>query len=304
MRIQFVNGSKLDLTWHEMQRMFWHPTFVALVLVLSAIIIVLRPYDYLIRLDALQLTLFYANGVGSFMACLVTGIYLAYRLGKTVISAVVITVSVVIASLWGLSFGVILGADLPRVADFALVIWFNLTFGLLGEVILVTFLLPTIVRDIKGPHPADPYASFVRDTSGSMPSQSPPREIEVLGQRFVPDQILYVQAEEHYVRIFLAGGQSHLIRGRISDACDALAQIDGKRIHRSHWIAAVAVADWKPDRSGHTIVTTRGTVLPVARNRQAEVKVWAEACARALKDSGAHKISGTAKNKKAPEKGA
>jgi hypothetical protein len=298
MRIQFVNGTKLDLTWHEMQRMFWHPTFVALVLVLSAIIILLRPYDYLIRLDALQLTLFYANGVGSFMACLVTGIYLAHRWGKTVISAVVITVSVVLASLWGLSFGVILGADLPRVADFSLVIWFNLTFGFLGEVILVTFLLPSILRDIKGPRPADPFTNFVRDTSGSMPSQSPPREIEVLGQRFVPDQILHVQAEEHYVRINLVGGQSHLIRGRISDACDALAQIDGKRIHRSHWLAAAAVAEWKPDRSGNAIVTTLGTVLPVARNRQAEVKAWAEACSGALKNSGAHK------NKKAPAKGA
>jgi hypothetical protein len=241
MRIQFVNGSKLDLTWHEMQRMFWHPTFVALVLVLSAIIVLLRPYDYLFKLDVLQLTLFYANGVCTFMACLVTGVYVIQRLGMTVYSAAVIVLSVVIASLWGLSFGVILGADLPGLSDFALVTWFNLTFGLLGEVILVTFLLPTIVKDIKGPHPTDRFASFVRDTSGSMPDHSTAQVLEILGQRFARDQVLHVQAEEHYVRIFLEGGQSHLIRGKMADACESLAQIDGMRIHRSHWIAAAAV---------------------------------------------------------------
>ncbi len=294
MRIQFVNGTKLDLTWHEMQRLFWHPTFVALVLVLTAMIILLRPYDYLIRLNPLQLTLFYSNGVCSFMACLVTGVYIAHRRGKTVFSAVVICVSVVLASLWGLTFGVILGADVPRIADFALVIWFNLTFGFLGEVILVTFLLPVILRDIKGAHPTEPFATFVRDTAGSMPfnAHPTPREVEILGHRFVSEHILHVQAEEHYVRIILVGGQSHLIRGRISDACDALIAVNGKRIHRSHWIAASAVMEWRSDRAGHAIVTSLGTMVPVARNRQAEVKAWAEATLRILK------------NKKAPTKGA
>lgn len=168
MRILFVNGTKLDLTWHEVQRMFWHPSFVALVLVISAIIILLRPYGDLVQFNAMSLTLFYANGIVTFMALLVALVYALYRLGKTIITAVIISFAVTLATLWGLAFGVLLGADVPRAMDFVLVAGFNLTFVLLGELVLSTFLLRRILKDILAPAARTQFASFMTDTAGGL----------------------------------------------------------------------------------------------------------------------------------------
>lgn len=295
MRIVFVNGTKLDLTWHEVQRMFWHPSFVALVLVISAIIILLRPYGDLVQFNAMSLTLFYANGIVTFMALLVALVYALYRLGKTIITAVIISFAVTLATLWGLAFGVLLGADVPRAMDFVLVAGFNLTFVLLGELVLSTFLLRRILKDILAPAARTQFASFMTDTAGGLHilARPPPvREVDLLGRRFAANQIMCLQAEEHYVLITLKDAQTQLLRGKISDAVVVLSEVDGKRIHRSHWIAADAVAGWRADRSGHIIVTCFGKDLPVARNRQQEVRAWAEA------------IMDRQTNEKAPLKGA
>jgi glutathione S-transferase len=295
MRILFVNGTKLDLTWHEMQRVFWHPSFVALVLVISAIIILLRPYGDLVQLNAMSLTVFYANGVVTFMALLVASVYVICHMGKTVVTAVVISIAVIAATLWGLAFGVLLGADVPRVVDFFLVTGFNLTFAFLGELVLSTFLLSRILKDILAPEARTQFAAFMTDTAGGLHilARPPPLpEVNLLGRRFVTNQIMCLQAEEHYVLITLKDAQTQLLRGKISDAVAVLSAVDGKRIHRSHWIAADAVAGWRADRSGHIIVTCFGKDLPVARNRQQEVRAWAEA------------IMARPTNEKAPVKGA
>lgn len=295
MRIVFVNGTKLDLTWHEVQRMFRHPSFVALVLVISAIIILLRPYGDLVQFNAMSLTLFYENGIVTFMALLVASVYALYLLGKTIVTAVTISVAAIGATLWGLAFGVLLGADVPRIVDLLLVAGFNLTFAFLGELVLCSFLLPRILKDILAPSARTQLATFMTDTAGGLALQMRPppmREVDLLGRRFAIHQIMCLQAEEHYVLITLKNAQTELLRGKISDAVAVLADVDGKRIHRSHWVAADAVAGWRADRSGHTILTCFGKDLPVARNRQHEVRVWAEAIVARLQ------------NEKAPAKGA
>lgn len=295
MRILFVNGTRLDLTWHEMQRALRHPFFVGLVLITSAIIIVLRPDTDLVNLNTVGVTLFYANGVVAFMSLLLVTLYLSHRTGKTVITAVVLTFSVVLASIWGLYVATLLGAERPEVSDYFLVSAFNLTFAFLAEVIFSTFLLKPMVNDIRGGGTKARLATFMEDTTGSVPvhaSAAPPEEVEVLGQRFAPGQILHVQAEEHYVRITLQDGQTHLLRGKISDACKDLSAVPGMRVHRSHWVAARAVVGYKTDRSGHEIETCHGASIPIARNRQADVRLWAQ------------KLETPQETKKAPLRGA
>lgn len=295
MRIQFVNGTKLDLTWHELQRALRHPFFVGLVLITSAIIIVLRPDSDLVNLNTVGVTLFYANGVVAFMTLLLSTLYACHRLEKTVITAVVITFSVILASIWGLYFATLLGAEKPELSDYFLVSAFNLTFGFLAEVIFSTFLLPPILKDIRGGGTKARLATFIEDTTGSVPIHAVaarPEDVAVLGQTFAHNQILHAQAEEHYVRITLKDGQSHLLRGKISDACTDLGTVPGMRVHRSHWVAARAVVGYKVDRSGHVIETCHGATIPIARNRQAEVKSWAQ------------QLQKLQESKKAPIKGA
>ena len=86
MWIVFLNGHEMASSWHEMRGLLWHPLFVAMVFAISVVISVLRPYGDLVAQDAMSLTLFYANGVVSFMALLAGALFGANRWGLGIYS--------------------------------------------------------------------------------------------------------------------------------------------------------------------------------------------------------------------------
>ncbi len=299
MRIVFVNGTQEQITWHEMRQLFWHPRFVALVLSISAIVVALRPYDDLVNFNALRLTIFYANGVLWFLVFLVGTVYLTQRFGLTVFSMITVPLATTGATMIGMVSGVLLGAPFPLLSDLFLVTVFNCIFGVLGEIVLASFLLPGIMRDIRGqtaepraptvpPHVISPYAvapSPVPETSAMFtpPGAVPPEStaphfgnVLILGTSFALPQILAIKADEHYVQVFLTSGQTRLLRGRMSDAVAAMPETAGRLIHRSHWVAAQAVSGVQSDARSTMVVLRDGTKLPVARGRVPEIKEWIE----------------------------
>ncbi|MEF3048853.1 LytTR family DNA-binding domain-containing protein [Pseudotabrizicola sp. L79] len=286
MRIVFVNGTQEQITWHEMRQLFWHPRFVALVMSISAIVVALRPYDDLINFNALRLTIFYANGVLWFLVFLVGTVYLTQRFGLTVFSMITVPLATTGATMIGMVSGVLLGAPFPLLSDLFLVTVFNCIFGVLGEIVLASFLLPGIMRDIRGqaaepkaptvpPHVISPYAvapSLVPETSTAPHFGN----VLILGTSFALPQILAIKADEHYVQVFLTSGQTRLLRGRMSDAVAAMPETAGRLIHRSHWVAAQAVSGVQSDARSTMVVLRDGTKLPVARGRVPEIKEWIE----------------------------
>lgn len=81
--------------------------------------------------------------------------------------------------------------------------------------------------------------------------------------------VQHVTSQDHYVEVKTKLG-SELILMRFTDALDELEGLQGVRVHRSHWVAASAVA--RVQRSG-TKVTLRlhdGTKVPVSRSYRAE----------------------------------
>jgi DNA-binding LytR/AlgR family response regulator len=58
-----------------------------------------------------------------------------------------------------------------------------------------------------------------------------------------------------------------LIHMRISDAEALLAKADGLRVHRSHWVARVAVINVSRKRGQIVLLLANGQSAPVSRSR-------------------------------------
>jgi DNA-binding LytR/AlgR family response regulator len=77
--------------------------------------------------------------------------------------------------------------------------------------------------------------------------------------------------EDHYVRAH-GPGTSALILLRMRDAEAELAGVDGRRVHRSWWVARASVEKVLRDGRGYKLRLTNGLEAPVARDRVAALK--------------------------------
>ena len=78
-------------------------------------------------------------------------------------------------------------------------------------------------------------------------------------------KLLYLSMQDHYVEAVTNKGAA-LILLRFQEALDELADYDGLRIHRSHWVALDAIESWSRDGGKVTLTMRGGTVLPVSRS--------------------------------------
>lgn len=77
--------------------------------------------------------------------------------------------------------------------------------------------------------------------------------------------ILALEAEDHYLRVHLAGGQSALILLRLGDAIAELAPVPGTQTHRSWWVAREAVTRIARADGRAVLTLDGGTEVPVSR---------------------------------------
>jgi LytTr DNA-binding domain len=110
--------------------------------------------------------------------------------------------------------------------------------------------------DDSGPH-AEP------------PVRMPPRLMSRLGAD-VQGEVLRLSARDHYVDVVTDKGSSQLLL-RLSDAIAELDQVDGLRVHRSHWVAMSAVVGQERKGDKRFLVLSDGTRVPVSRNHHADV---------------------------------
>jgi DNA-binding LytR/AlgR family response regulator len=84
--------------------------------------------------------------------------------------------------------------------------------------------------------------------------------------------VLCLQMEDHYVRVHTALGDV-MLHGRMADfEAELVGRIDGLKVHRSWWVARKAVASWSREDKTLTLTLSNGLAVPVARDRQADVK--------------------------------
>lgn len=85
------------------------------------------------------------------------------------------------------------------------------------------------------------------------------------------DPVLCLQMEDHYVRVHrLSGSKLELLP--LQDAIVRFGGAGGLQVHRSWWVAGVAVAGSERDARNWRLRLTNGLAVPVARNRVAEAR--------------------------------
>lgn len=87
----------------------------------------------------------------------------------------------------------------------------------------------------------------------------------------VRGEVLMLSARDHLVDVVTDRGRE-AVRMRLADAIAQLDGVEGMQVHRSHWVAAKAVAG-SVRRDGRLFLTTRfGAEVPVGRKFRPEVE--------------------------------
>jgi hypothetical protein len=83
-------------------------------------------------------------------------------------------------------------------------------------------------------------------------------------------QLIAVEAHDHYLRVHTDEG-AELITLRFADALDELAQAHGWRVHRSWWVAGVAVEEVRWRRGSGEMRLVGGLKAPVSRTYRSQL---------------------------------
>ncbi len=135
-------------------------------------------------------------------------------------------------------------------------------FGAVAAVQLaITF---TLLR--KSNVPLRPAPAQRRDTSGSFPRALLSRLPSRLG-----DEIVALEAEDHYLRVHTARG-SDLVLMRLSDAIAAIEPGLGLQVHRSWWVAQDAICEIIRSEQRSHLKLRNGLLVPVGRTYWAAVR--------------------------------
>jgi len=83
--------------------------------------------------------------------------------------------------------------------------------------------------------------------------------------------VIALEMEDHYVRVHTALG-SELVLMRLRDAIAHVAHVEGRQVHRSWWVARLAIEDVKREGRNVRLVLARGIEAPVSRAQVSELR--------------------------------
>lgn len=84
-------------------------------------------------------------------------------------------------------------------------------------------------------------------------------------------EVIALEMEDHYVRVHTALG-SEMVLMRLRDAMVHVGEIEGRQVHRSWWVARLAVEDVRREGRNIRLVLPGGLEAPVARAQVSELK--------------------------------
>jgi len=90
-------------------------------------------------------------------------------------------------------------------------------------------------------------------------------------RRLTHDQIIAIEAEDHYVRVH-SQTQSELIHYRFTDAVAELQHVPGMRVHRSYWVARLAIRSVRRAGPNLSLVLVNGAQIPIGRSYNEAVR--------------------------------
>ena len=122
-------------------------------------------------------------------------------------------------------------------------------FGIWAMVAMMGMLITSLqfFEEVFGPNRPAPKA---RPGQALPPTLRPP--------------LISISTQDHYLEIVSVRGQE-LVRMRLSDALEALADVEGAQIHRSHWVSAEGLQGIERDNGRPVAVLSDGRRLPISR---------------------------------------
>jgi hypothetical protein len=300
MRLVVVNGRKLQITRLELLQVLRHRYLVGFILAVYCLVLLMKPFSGFFTLTVMTATLLFSTGALVFAVSQFGGMFLIDRLGRRVFTAPLMVFTAIVTATSVVLLGDALDAGQPTTSDLIVLYLFHVCVFVGGELVFVTFLLPPVLTDLglkpdivdQGRDPSLTTAAENAPALATPPEAKPqavtpaapvparaPRSAEkliLLGAPINPDDLWAMQAQEHYVGVETGPGQRQLLRGRISDAETVLPEGLGLRVHRSHWVAARAIADLKQGRDQWVLTLRCGTEVPVARARRRETRAWVD----------------------------
>ncbi|SIS76637.1 LytTr DNA-binding domain-containing protein [Gemmobacter megaterium] len=294
MHISYVNGSRVQFTLHELLGFHRERHSATLFLATWLGLIFLGPFPAMAALPLANQVVFWGLVFpGTFAVYMITLIAMGrhLRLARSWIAHVVgATACGLISPEIGTWVGLVHTGSMSHLR--LIIGAFSLVCSMASEFLMVTYLMPRYVARLRraAPEPAPATAPPQAATPPApLPTTSPadttarpaqPAMVVLLGRPFALADLLLISSEEHYVQVQTIDGR-HMLRGRISDIEAQLPDTLGLRVHRSHWVAAAAVAGLTRTREGWTLDLTDGTQVPVARARRDAVRQWMEAMGKA-----------------------
>ena len=106
----------------------------------------------------------------------------------------------------------------------------------------------------------------------------PPSGTKGFQGRLSPERrgtLLTLQAQDHYIEVTTTAG-TELILLRLGDAVEELLEEDGRRVHRSWWVARGAIDGHQKVGTQMQLTLTDGRVIPVSRANEKSVRAWIE----------------------------
>lgn len=156
--------------------------------------------------------------------------------------------------------------------DVALTSYFYV-FVVGGAVTLLFNVLGLRKRDAFAAHVVPETAALEAPVSQLPPASESPKSNPLLDQLppALGSEVIALEMEDHYVRVHTALG-SELVLMRLRDAMLHVADVEGRQVHRSWWIARGAVEDVRREGRNVRLVLPGGLEAPVSRAQVAELK--------------------------------
>ncbi len=121
---------------------------------------------------------------------------------------------------------------------------------------------------------AEPQEELEPDAAQASVSQAAPEPSNPLLDQLPPElgsEVTALEMEDHYVRVHTMLG-SHLVLMRLRDAMAHVAELEGRQVHRSWWVARLAVEDVKREGRNVRLILAGGVEAPVSRAQVSELK--------------------------------
>lgn len=260
----FADDSVLQFTLREMQALIGKPGFWLVLAVIDLVATISGPFSTLEDFTLARRFAYWTSIIIlTALAAAATSTFFAYWLQRR-----------------GAGFFVQLGASsIAASVPVTLIVWFitafiagNTNTGLTG---LLQFTTKTVPIAVVVAFAFQLMARSNQDASdGAHNSSNTEQNDAAFLKRLsvgLGKDIYALQAQDHYVQATTARGQE-MILVRFEDAIRELEGVQGLRVHRSWWVADIAVAKLFRAEGKTSLILRGDMVVPVSRSYQSDVR--------------------------------